>query len=339
MMSDGLGFWRDRRVLVTGATGLLGGWLTRDLVKRGAEVVVLVRDRVSPSPLADEAIQGKLTEVRGSVEDLELVVRTVNEYEVETVFHLAAQTIVGTALRDPVSTFTSNIQGTWCVLEACRRARTVGRIVVASSDKAYGEQTNLPYREEAPLLGRHPYDVSKACADLLAQSYAATYDLPVVVTRCGNLFGGGDLNWNRIIPGTIRAALRGINPVIRSDGTLLRDYFFVKDAVDAYVRLAEQAHRREIRGRAYNFSENRPMTVLEICRKTLEAAGRPDLEIVIEGNATHEIREQWLDSTRARTELNWKPLYGLEMGLAQTVRWYEAYLGRAPVKAASREIS
>lgn len=330
-MSGGDAFWRDRRVLITGATGILGGWLTRDMVERRADVVVLVRDRVSPSPLADDSIRDRITEVWGSVEDLELMTRTVNEYEVEAVFHLAAQTIVGTALRDPVSTFTSNIQGTWCVLEACRRAKTVGRIVVASSDKAYGDQPNLPYREDAPLLGRHPYDVSKACADLLAQSYAATYNLPVVVTRCGNLFGGGDLNWNRIVPGTIRAALRGVSPVIRSDGTLRRDYFYVRDAVDAYVRLAERAHRSEIRGRAYNFSEDRPMTVLEICQKTLEATGRPDLEIVIERTAAHEIRDQWLDSTRARTELNWVPLYGLESGLTQTVKWYEACLGRAVV--------
>ncbi len=321
-------FWRDRRVLVTGATGLLGGWLVPALVDLGAEIVVLVRDRVALSPLADPALAERVTEVRGAVEDLELVTRTANEYEVEAVFHLAAQTIVGTALRDPISTFVSNIQGTWSLLEGCRRAKTVERIVVASSDKAYGDQPNLPYREDAPLLGRHPYDVSKACADLLGQAYAATYDLPVVVTRCGNLFGGGDLNWNRIVPGTIRAALRGARPVIRSDGTPVRDYFFVKDAVNAYIRLAEQAHRPEVRGRAYNFSENRPLTVLEICRLTLAAVGRPELEPVVEGTATHEIREQWLDGSRARTELNWKPLYGLERGLAETVKWYEAYLGR-----------
>ena len=196
-------------------------------------MVALVRDRVSPSTLSEPAVRDRVTEVRGCVEDLELVTRAVNEYDVDAVFHLAAQTIVGTALRDPVSTFASNIQGTWCVLEACRRAGTATRIVVASSDKAYGAQRPLPYRESAPLLGRHPYDVSKACADSLAQAYAATYELPIVVTRCGNLFGGGDLNWNRIVPGTIRAALRGSQPVIRSDGTLRRDYFYVKDAVEA----------------------------------------------------------------------------------------------------------
>jgi CDP-glucose 4,6-dehydratase len=250
----------------------------------------------------------------------------VNEYEIDAVFHLAAQTIVGTALRDPVSTFTSNIQGTWCVLEGSRRAKTVRRVIVASSDKAYGAQRDLPYREEAPLLGRHPYDVSKACTDLLAQSYGAVYDLPVVVTRCGNLFGGGDLNWNRIVPGTARAAIRGLPPVIRSDGTLVRDYFFVRDAVDAYLRLAEEAHREDRRGRAYNFSEERPLNVLEICRMVLAAAGRSDLVPDVQGTATHEIPDQRLDSTRARTELGWKPAFGLEAGLAETVRWYRAYL-------------
>lgn len=316
------GFWVHRRVLVTGATGLLGGWLVRALVSGGADVVTLVRDRVAASPLADAALRGRVTEVAGSVEDSDLVARVINEYEIDAVFHLAAQTIVGTALRDPISTLTSNIQGTWCVLEGCRRAGTVSRVVVASTDKVYGEQTSLPSTEEAPLRGRHPYDVSKLCADLLAQSYAATYDLPVVITRCGNLFGGGDFNWNRIVPGTIRAALRGMSPLVRTDGTLVRDYFFVLDAVDAYMRLAEQAHRPELKGRVYNFSEDRPMSVSEICRRTLEAVGRPELEIVIEGRPSQEIQKQWLDSTRARTELQWRPVYGLEEGLARTVRWY-----------------
>lgn len=320
-------FWRDRRVLVTGATGLLGGWLTRDLVSREAEVVALIRDEIALSPL-DDNIKSKITIVHGCVEDVEFITRIVNEYEIETVFHLAAQTIVDTAIRDPISTFESNIEGSWCVLDACRRAKTVGCIVVASSDKAYGEQAELPYTEDAPLLGRNPYEVSKACADLLAQSYAATYGLQVVIARCGNLFGGGDFNWNRIIPGTVRAALRGVNPVIRTDGTLIRDYFFVKDAVAAYVELAQQAHRVELKGRAYNFSENRPMTVLEICRKTLEAAGRSDLEITVEGKSTSEIREQWLDSSRARKELNWKFVYGLEKGLKQTVDWYKTFFNR-----------
>ncbi len=319
-------FWQDRHVLVTGSTGLLGGWLTKELLNRGANVVALVRDRVSRSVLNDPLTQDRITEVRGSVEDLELMTRVLNEYEIEAVFHLAAQTIVSVALRDPVSTFTTNIQGTWSVLEACRRAKTVRRIVVASSDKAYGGSPHLPYREDTPLLGRQPYDVSKVCADLLAQSYASSYGLPIVITRCGNLFGGGDLNWSRIIPGTVRSALRGTPPVIRSDGTLVRDYFFVKDAVEAYLLLAEKADREDLRGQAFNFSENRPMTVLEICKKTLQAAGRSNLSITVQGNPTLEIQEQWLDSARARTGLGWKPRYGLEAGLTETVHWYEKYL-------------
>jgi len=319
-------FWRDRPVLVTGGTGLLGRSLVPDLVARGANVVVLVRDRVARSPLLTGALAERLTLVYGAIEDLELVTRVVNEYEIDAVFHLAAQTIVGTALRDPVSTFTSNIHGTWCVLEACRRAKTVRRAVVASSDKAYGAHPTLPYTEDAPLLGRHPYDVSKACADLLAQSYAAVYGVPVVVTRCGNLFGGGDLNWNRIVPGTARAAVRGTAPIIRSDGTPARDYLFVGDAVDAYVRLAAEAHRDDRRGRAYNISEERPLTVLEMCRLVLAAAGRTDLEPVVKNEAAHEIPDQRLDSARARAELGWKPAYGLEAGLAETVRWYRDYL-------------
>ncbi len=326
-------FWQDRRVLVTGATGLLGGWMTEALVERDADVVVLMRDDVASSLLTDEALRARVTVARGCVEDVELMTRVVNEYEVDAVFHLAAQTIVGIAQRDPLSTFTTNIQGTWCVLEACRRAKTVTRIVVASSDKAYGAQPTLPYREDAPLLGRHPYDVSKACADLVAQAYACSYQLPVVITRCGNLFGGGDLNWNRLVPGTIRAALRGASPVIRSDGTLVRDYFYVRDAAAAYLALAEQAHRPELRGRAYNFSETRPLTVVEMCRKVLAAAGRPELEVVIEARPLEEIPEQWLDSSRARSELGWQPRYGLDEGLIQTVQWYAEYLSQAPARA------
>jgi CDP-glucose 4,6-dehydratase len=254
--------WRDVRVFVTGATGLAGSWLVRELSARGADVVALVRDRVTPWPL-DRAVN----EVRGSVEDLELVTRAINEWECRVVFHLAAQTIVGTALRDPVSTFTSNVAGTWSVLEACRRAQTVERIVIASSDKA--------------LSGRHPYDVSKACADRIAESYAASYELPVVIARFCNLFGPGDLNWNRIVPGTLRAALSGERPVIRSDGTPVREYLYVKDAVDAYLLVAEGG----VRGSAYDFSENRPLTVLQMCELALAAAGRPDLEPRIEASA------------------------------------------------------
>jgi CDP-glucose 4,6-dehydratase len=251
----GVNFWRDRPVLITGATGLVGSWLTRRLVEAGADVVALVRDWVPQSELIRSRIIERVKVVRGDVCDLGALERALGEYEIDTVIHLAAQTIVGIANRNPISTFESNVQGTWNLLEACRRSSLVASILIASSDKAYGDQKNLPYAEDTPLQGRHPYDVSKSCADLIAQTYAETYGLPVAVTRCGNFYGGGDLNWNRIVPGTIRSALRGQRPVIRSDGRYVRDYFYVEDGAAAYMLLAEQLHSRpELRGQAFNFS-------------------------------------------------------------------------------------
>ena len=239
-MSDSKSFWRDRPTFVTGATGLLGSWLTTRLVDLGSDVTCLVRDWVPQSLLMRSGNLDRVKIVRGDLCDQSLLEWTLGEYETATVFHLAAQTIVGIANRNPVGTFESNIRGTWCLLEACRRSPQVREIIVASSDKAYGEHEKLPYDEEAPLRGRYPYDASKACADLVTQSYAATFALPVAITRCGNLYGGGDLNWNRIIPGTIRSVLRGEQPIIRSDGRSVRDYFFVEDGVAAYLLLAER---------------------------------------------------------------------------------------------------
>ena len=236
-MSD-QGFWRGRPVLVTGGTGLLGSWLTRGLLDRGARVVLLVRDRVPDALVVSDGSADRCVQVSGDVRDGRTVERVLVEYEVDTVFHLAAQTIVEHALRDPVGTFRSNVEGTWELLDACRRSGRPQRVVVASSDKAYGSQPDLPYREDQALVGRHPYDVSKSCTDLIAQAYAVSYDLPVVVTRCGNLYGGGDLNFNRLIPGTIRAALAGERPILRSDGTPRRDYLYVEDAVEAYIATA-----------------------------------------------------------------------------------------------------
>jgi CDP-glucose 4,6-dehydratase len=265
------GFWRDRPVFVTGATGLVGAWLVRYLVNAGADVVCLIRDWIPQS----EVIRTKLIEqvkvVRGDVRDQAVVERALGEYEVATVFHLAAQTIVGIANRNPVSTLESNVQGTWSLLEACRRSPAVKQIVVASSDKAYGDHDKLPYDEQAPLQGRHPYDVSKSCADLIARSYADTYGLPVAITRCGNFYGGGDLNWNRIIPGTIRSILYGERPVIRSDGSYIRDYFYVEDGAAAYALLAERlAERPELAGQAFNFSNEIQVTVLQLVQRLLE---------------------------------------------------------------------
>ncbi|HXG91178.1 MAG TPA: GDP-mannose 4,6-dehydratase [Blastocatellia bacterium] len=325
-------FWRERPVLVTGATGLLGSWLTRALIERGASVVALIRDWVPENELFRSGALERVTIVRGDVRDQEAVERALGEYEIDTVFHLAAQTIVGIANRNPISTFESNIRGTWVMLEACRRSPLVNQIIVASSDKAYGHHEQLPYREDAALKGRHPYDVSKSCADLIAKSYAVTYGLPVCVTRCGNLFGGGDLNWNRIVPGTIRSALRGERPIIRSDGSHIRDYFYVEDGALAYITLAEQlAARRELAGEAFNFSNEIQMTVLELARMILRLAGRDELELDVRAEAKNEINHQYLDASKAREALGWHPHFSLEEGLARTIEWYREFFNHIRV--------
>jgi len=319
------GFWRGKNVFVTGATGLLGSWLVEDMLGRGANVVALVRDTVPKSYLALSGNIKKINIVHGELEDYFTVERSLNEYEIDSVFHLGAQTIVGTANRSPLSTFESNIKGTWCVLEAARVSKLVKRVIVASSDKAYGTQESLPYKEDAPLIGRHPYDCSKSCADLLAQAYAETYNMPVAVTRCGNLFGGGDLNFNRIVPGTIRSIFHGEAPIIRSDGTYIRDYFFVKDAVKAYIALAEmvgeQGGGKVKNGEAFNFSSERRITVLELVNLLLKLM-KSNLKPVILNEVKSEIKHQYLDSAKAKTQLNWKPLWTLEESLQQTIEWY-----------------
>jgi CDP-glucose 4,6-dehydratase len=331
-MSLDRSFWQGRPVLVTGCTGLLGSWLTRELVAAGASVVGLIRDWVPESELFRTPTGADISVVRGDILDQATLERVLGEYEVETVFHLAAQTIVGIANRNPISTFESNIRGTWCVLEACRRSPCVRQILVASSDKAYGSHACLPYTEDAPLQGRHPYDVSKSCADLIAQSYAVTYGLPVCITRCGNLYGGGDLNWNRIVPGTIRSVLQGQRPVIRSTGQCIRDYFYVEDAVQAYLALAEQlAARKELAGEAFNFSNEVQVTVIELVERILRLAGREDLRPVVLGEALIEILHQYLDATKARRLLAWRPHFSLDEGLMRTIEYYEMSLrGRDP---------
>lgn len=322
-------FWADKQVFVSGASGLLGSWLVQELVQRGARVTCLIRDWVPDSRLFSEGMSNQVQMVRGELEDLELVLRALNEYEIDSVFHLGAQTIVGTAARSPLSTFEANIKGTWVLLEACRLIhQQIERIVVASSDKAYGVHEKLPYTENAPLVGRFPYDVSKSCADLIAFSYYHTYGLPVTVTRCGNLFGGGDLNLNRLVPGTIVAALRNEAPLIRSDGSFVRDYFYVRDAVEAYLDLAERVPGEGLLGQAFNFGIEQPRSVLEMTKIILDVACRSDLKPEILGQAQHEIPEQWLDCTKARELLGWQPRYSLEAGLSETIDWYKDWLGR-----------
>jgi CDP-glucose 4,6-dehydratase len=319
-------FWLDRPTFVTGATGLVGGWLVKRLLDAGADVVCLVRDWVPQCELTRARLIERVRVVRGDVCDQAVLERSLGEYEIDTVIHLAAQTIVGIANRNPTSTFEANIRGTWCLLEACRRSPKVNAIVLASSDKAYGDQEQLPYDEHTPLQGRHPYDVSKSCADLIARAYAVTYGLPVAITRCGNFYGGGDLNWNRIVPGTIRSILRGLRPVVRSDGNYVRDYFYVEDGAAAYMLLAESlAARPELRGDAFNFSNELPVTVLELVQRILTMMGS-DLTPDIRNEATHEIRHQYLSAARARQALGWQPLFGLDDGLRRTIQWYAAFL-------------
>lgn len=319
-------FWRDRSVLVTGATGLLGGWLTRSLLSHGASVVCLVRDWVPQCELVRKNQLEQVNVVRGDVTDRSVIERALGEYEVQTVFHLAAQTIVGIANRNPVSTFESNIQGTWNLLEACRRSPLVSAIVVASSDKAYGTHTVLPYSEDMALQGRHPYDVSKSCADLIAQAYATTFDLPVGITRCGNFYGGGDLNWNRVVPGTIRSILRGERPIIRSDGQFIRDYFYVEDGAGAYMLLAERLSAdRALRGQAFNFSNEIQITVLQLVEKILTKMGSK-LDPEVQNQASNEVRHQFLSAERARKQLNWAPSFTLDEGLERTIAWYQEAL-------------
>jgi CDP-glucose 4,6-dehydratase len=322
--------WKNHRVLVTGATGLLGSWLTEALLSRGAEVTCLIRDQVPRSRLVTTGAIARVNVVRAPLEDFHEVLRALNEYEVETVFHLAAQTIVGTASRSVLSTFEANIKGTWNVLEAARSLpQLVKRVLVASSDKAYGDHAKLPYSEDAPLLGRFPYDASKACAELLCASYAASFQLPVVTTRCGNLYGGGDLNYSRIVPGTIRSALLGERPIVRSNGKLVRDYFYVEDAVAAYLHLAERMRALELGGQAFNFGTSEPKSVLEMVALVLAAAGRPELEPVVQNQTSREIEKQYLDCTKAQRVLGWKPAFTLPAALARTVAWYREHEARA----------
>jgi CDP-glucose 4,6-dehydratase len=300
----------------------LGGWLIKHLIATDADIVCLVRDWVPQSELVRANLIEQVKVARGDICDQELVERILGEYEIETVFHVAAQTIVGVANRNPVSTFNTNIGGTVALLEACRRSPKIKSIVIASSDKAYGNQDKLPYNEDTPLQGRHPYDVSKSCADLIAQSYYHTFKLPVAITRCGNFYGGGDLNWNRIVPGTIRSIIRGQRPVIRSDGKFIRDYFYIEDGAAAYALLAEKvAENPKLHGQAFNFSNDTPVSVLEIVERILNLM-RSGLKPIILNEASNEIREQYLSSAKARKVLKWKPLVTLDEGLKRTIAWY-----------------
>lgn len=324
------GYWKNKNVFVTGATGLLGSWLTKKLIEEGANVIILLRDWVPRSNLVLLDLMNKVNIVRGQLEDYVILERALNEYEIDTCFHVGAQTIVGTANRSPLSTFESNIKGTWNILEAARNSSLIKRIVVASSDKAYGDQKVLPYTEEMELRGLYPYDVSKACSDMITLSFFHTYQLPAAITRCGNFYGGGDLNFNRIVPGTIRSLLFNESPIIRSDGTYLRDYIYIEDAVDAYMTLAEALDREEIRGEAFNFGTEKPIRVVDLANKIIELSGKTQIKPTILGKGENEIIEQYLSSVKSKNMLGWESRYTLDESLKKTYQWYEKFFEPDP---------
>jgi CDP-glucose 4,6-dehydratase len=320
--------WRSRRVLVTGATGIVGSWVVKALLERGATVVALCVDLDPQCELVRSGDIHKVKQVYGSLEDYATVERAVGVWEVDTVMHLGAQTLVGVAARAPVPTFEANIRGTYHLLDACRvHSELIRSVVVASSDKAYGTSPDLPYTEQTPLRAQHPYDVSKACADMLAQTYHDTYGLPVLIARCGNIYGGGDLNWTRLVPGTIRSLLRGERPIVRSDGTFIRDYLYVKDAASAYLRLAEAAFTGTLRGQAVNIGGAARRTVLEVIEDIQRLTGRMDLTPDVRNTARAEIREQWLSFDKATRSLGWTPAHTMDQGLRETLDWYRRWFG------------
>lgn len=319
--------WTGRKVLVTGATGLLGSWMVKDLLRLGASVVALVRDFDPQSELIRSGDYRRISIVNGHLEDFATLDRAINEHEVQTIFHLGAQTIVGAAERSPFQTFESNVRGSYNVLEACRlHKKMITAVVVASSDKAYGESSTLPYTESMPLAGKQPYELSKTCTDLIAQGYAHAFALPIAVTRCGNLFGGGDLNWSRIVPGTIASYLKGERPIIRSDGTFVRDYLYVVDAARAYILIAEHLSRGAISGEAFNISPEKPLSVLEIVELIQDLMDCHDLQPEIQNIVKTEIHSQYLDSSKAKSLLGWKPEFSLQAGMTETIKWYREFL-------------
>lgn len=320
-------FWRNRNVFITGCSGFLGSYMVKLLIECGANVTGLIRDFTPKSDIYKNK-DLKINLISGSLEDIIVLERALGEYEIDTVFHIAAQAIVGIANRNPISTFSANIMGTWNLLEACRRSPLVKNIIVASSDKAYGDQEVLPYHEGMPLQGSHPYDVSKSCADLIAQTYYKTYGLPVCITRCGNLFGGGDLNFNRIVPQTIESIINNEAPIIRSDGTFIRDYIYVEDTALAYILLAEKMEELNLYGEAFNFSNEVKLTVLDLVKMILRQMNS-DLEPTILNQGSHEIKNQYLSAKKAKDILNWEPQYDIEEGLSKTIEWYREYFKKA----------
>ncbi|HCD38671.1 MAG TPA: sugar dehydratase [Candidatus Omnitrophica bacterium] len=321
-------FWKGRNVFITGGDGFIGSWLTKALVEKGANVICLIRDIAQHGGLTLHKLNNSVEMVFGSVTDYALMQRVLNEKKVDTCFHLAAQAIVRVANESPLSTFESNIKGTWVLLEACRSYKSISRIIVASSDKAYGKHEKLPYTEEFALLPVHPYEASKACCDIIVRSYAQTYSLPVAVTRCANAYGGGDFNFSRIVPDTIRSVLQNKRPIIRSDGTPLRDYIYIKDIVEAYLTLAQKMDDKKVWGEVFNFGTARPISVLDLVKKIIQICQKPSLKPLIKGKGKlkDELDQQYLSSKKAERMLFWRAKVTLEQGLSETVDWYRCYL-------------
>ncbi len=318
--------WCRRRVLVTGASGFLGSWLTQRLVQHQADVVAIIRADDQNSQLNASGSLKKIRVDYGDLIDYRLLERVINERSIDTVFHIGAQAIVKKARRAPFQTFESNVRGTYYLLEACRVHKDqVKRIVVASSDKAYGYSPQLPYTEDMPLSGVDPYEVSKSCTDLIANSYAQTYGLPLVILRCGNIFGGGDLNWERIIPGAMQALIRGERLKVRSDGEFVRDYIYVEDVVDAYLCATQYLDSEKNLNTAFNISQGKPISVNELLDCIRIVANR-SLDTDLEPDHAGELRAQFLDSTLARTQLGWTPRHSIEEGIKKTLSWYEGFL-------------
>lgn len=317
-------FWKGKNVFVTGADGFIAGWIAKRFVDEGAVVTIIVRDYKSESSLDTLGFRHKVHIVHGDIIDTHLMQRILNEYAIEYVYHLAAQAIIGPANRNPLSTFESNIKGTWNILEAARNTNTIKGVIIAASDKVYGDQEKLPYTEDQPLLGLYPYDASKVCADVLARSYFKTYNLPVAITRNANTYGGGDMNFNRIVPGTIKSVLDGEIPIIRSDGTLERDYMYIKDAVDGYLLIGENMDDPKVRGQAFNFGVGKPISVINLFNKIIKLSGKT-VKPKILNQANNEIKKQYLCVDKVKKTFDWEPKYDLDAGLKETIEWYKDY--------------
>ncbi len=320
-------FWNKRRVLITGFEGFLGSNLTRKLVGASASIMGLDIKTYRKATLLTASDYDKIKVIKGDVANYSLIRKIISTHKIEVVFHLAAEAIVGRSLENPLKTFATNVKGTWNILEASRISGHVKAVVIASSDKAYGSHENLPYTEQTPLIGRHPYDVSKSCADLIANAYFHTYDVPVCVTRCGNIFGPGDLNFSRIIPDTIRSIILNKTLVIRSDGEFTRDYVFVDDIVEGYILLAQELRKVKFAGEAFNFSNENPIQVKSLVEKIYEVADEdPDYKIL--GQARYEIKHQYLLAEKARIMLGWRPQFNLDDALKVTINWYKNHFDK-----------